>query len=573
MGLKQKLKKMIKLSVQKLKEIIVSPGFITEIKFDQAAEEAAETNLPLEEVLVNKSLIADEDLGQIVAAELNFRYVNLSLEGIDEEIFSIIPENVAKKQLAMLFARNKTGLKIAMNDPGDLDFISLIEKKTGEKITAYYASKRDLKEAFDVYRKDLLEQYETLIKESILKAQKTGSKDFPIIKIVDTILEYAYRNKASDVHFEPRRTKVTVRFRIDGVLHEMLELPREIYESLVTRMKVLSKLRTDEHFAAQDGKISRLFNGSEIDLRVSIVPITTGEKVVLRLLAERSREYTLESLGLNKKDYETMSRAIRKPWGMILATGPTGCGKTTTLYSIVKILNSPEVNISTIEDPVEYSIENVNQIQVNLRTQLTFAKGLRSIVRQDPDVIMIGEIRDEETADIAINSALTGHLVLSTLHTNDASTTLPRLLDMNVEPFLIASTVNVALAQRLVRKICFKCRASEELSLKKTKEIKAQLAPYYQKVLQKFLRKGHLTIYQGRGCRACQRTGYSGRTAIFEVLEITEEIKSLIMQRANAAKIQEKAIQQGMITMVEAGLQKVLAGETTLEEVLRVTRG
>ncbi|MBU1167647.1 GspE/PulE family protein, partial [Patescibacteria group bacterium] len=334
-----------------------------------------------------------------------------------------------------------------------------------------------------------------------------------------------------------------------------------------------SKLRTDDHFSAQDGKINQKFNGDEIDIRVSVVPITTGEKVVLRLLSERSREYTLDSLGMYPEDFQKVQKAIRKPWGMILATGPTGCGKTTTLYSILKILNSPEINISTIEDPVEYDIGSVNQIQVNTQTNLTFSKGLKSIVRQDPDIIMIGEIRDEETASIAVNSAMTGHLVLSTIHTNDSSTTLPRLLDMGVEPFLSASTVNVAVAQRLVRKICTKCRASVELPVKKVNEIKLQFSKEAQKKLLEYIRDGRLTVYKGKGCKTCHNTGYTGRAGIFEVLEITEEVKSLIMQRANAAKIQKQAVKEGMTTMVEDGLRKVAEGRTTIDEVLRVTRG
>ncbi|MFA6295971.1 MAG: GspE/PulE family protein [Patescibacteria group bacterium] len=557
---------------EKLKELLVDSKLIKEDDFNNALKEAQQSNQSLENMLVEKNLISDENLGQLIANDLGFKFVNLKREGIDQNIFSIIPQIVAKNQNAIAFGKDNNGIKIAMNDPKNLDFISLMEKKTGEKVIPYYASKRDISMALDLYNKGLEQKYEELIKKDIAQIKKPEAEEVPIVKLIDTLIEYAYQNRASDIHIEPLKESIIVRFRIDGVLHKVLELPKNLLEALISRLKILAKLRTDDHFSAQDGKIVQKINGNDIDIRISIIPITNGENAVLRILSERARQYTLENLGLQGNDLDKIQNAIKKPWGMILATGPTGCGKTTTLYSILKILNTTKVNIATIEDPVEYDIEGVNQIQVNPRTNLTFAKGLKSIVRQDPDIIMVGEIRDEETAGIAINSAMTGHLVLSTLHTNDAATTLPRLIDMKVEPFLVSSTINIIIAQRLVRKICEKCRASEIIPQEKIDILKKQLDPRIQQLIDKYVVDHELTVYKSKGCTACQNTGYSGRIGIFEVMEIKENIKELIMKKANAQEIEDQAIKNGMTTMVEDGLKKVSSGVTTLDEVLRVTK-
>ncbi len=560
------------MTTAELKKILVYPDYIEKKDFEKAEQEAQSQKRQLEDILIEKNLITDEHLGQLIANDLNFNFVNLKKEGIDESVFPEIPQIVAEKQQAIAFAKTKDGLKIAMNNPNDLDFISLMEKKTGEKILPYYATKNDLALALDLYNKGLEQKYAELIKKDISEIKKPGAKEVPIIKLVETLIEYAYQNRASDIHIEPSKKKINVRFRIDGVLHQVLELPKNLLEALISRLKILAKLRTDDHFSAQDGKIVQKINNDEIDIRISIIPITNGENAVLRILSERARQFTLESLGLQGNDLERIKNAISKPWGMILATGPTGCGKTTTLYSILKILNTSKVNIATIEDPVEYDIEGVNQIQVNPRTNLTFAKGLKSIVRQDPDIIMVGEIRDEETAGIAINSAMTGHLVLSTLHTNDSATTLPRLIDMDVEPFLVSSTINIIIAQRLVRKICEKCRASETITSEKINNLKKQLDPRIQKEIDKYIVNHELTVYKSTGCKACQNTGYSGRIGIYEVMEIKENIKELIMKKANAQEIEDLAIKNGMTTMIEDGLKKVATGITTLDEVLRVTK-
>ena len=407
-----------------------------------------------------------------------------------------------------------------------------------------------------------------LSKKSIKEAEVSEEKarEIPIVKIVDTLLEYGYQNKASDIHIEPREDKIEVRFRIDGVLHDVVDLPKFVLDPVVTRIKILARLRTDEHRAAQDGKIHKKLSGEDIDIRVSIMPITDGEKVVMRILSVRGRGFSLEDLGLLEKDVKTVETNFKKPFGMILATGPTGSGKTTTLYAILKKLNTRRVNISTIEDPIEYDMEGINQIQVDPRTNLTFAEGLKSIMRQDPDIIMVGEIRDDETASIAVNAAMTGHLVLSSLHTNDAATTLPRLLDMGIEPYLVASTVNVAIAQRLVRKICMRCIESYTVKGKELEKIKQRID--LNKIMGKEVKE--IRCYKGKGCQTCHQSGYSGRVGIFEVLEMEDSIRDLIMQKANSDQIKEQAVKNGMTTMIEDGVNKALMGITTIDEILRV---
>src|SRR3989344_2171267 len=384
-----------------------------------------------------------------------------------------------------------------------------------------------------------------------------------IINLVDSLVIYAYKARASDIHVDPEENRVRVRLRIDGVLHETFIFPKEIQSEVVTRIKVLSALRTDEHQAAQDGRFRLPVSGTGyVDVRVSIAPTYYGENVVMRLLADAAEELTLDKLSFSKKDLGKIQRAMTKPYGMILACGPTGSGKTTTLYAILRELNKPEVSIITVEDPIEYSITGIDQIQVNQRTNLTFAKGLRSILRQDPNIIMVGEIRDEETAGIAVNAALTGHLLLSTLHTNDSATAFPRLIDMKVESFLIASTINIVIGQRLVRRICVKCKIEAPPLESELHSLTESLPPKLLEELPKF--------YKGKGCDNCEGSGYLGRVGIHEVLEINEEIRAAIMHHATAADIKKLAIQGGMTTMTEDGFQKTLEGITTVEEILRV---
>lgn len=391
-----------------------------------------------------------------------------------------------------------------------------------------------------------------------------------IIRLVDGILTHAYGARASDIHIDPTEDKVDVRMRIDGVLHDVFVLPKTLQEEVIARIKVLSGLRIDEHHTAQDGRFRFTIPGAKgsaktvFDVRISIMPTYYGENAVLRLLAEHGEIFTLENIGLSARDLDVVKRAIQKPYGMILATGPTGSGKTTTLYTILQLLNTRDITIITIEDPIEYSLKGVDQIQVNLQTGLTFANGLRAILRQDPNIIMVGEIRDQETAAIAVNAALTGHLLLSTLHTNDAATTLPRLIDMKVEPFLIASTVNIAIGQRLVRQICQECKTERKLSPAELESLQAVIPA---ELLEKHRESA---FYYGKGCKACGDSGYRGRIGIYEVLEVTDAIRQAITERKNASEIKQVAVREGMTTMVEDGFNKAFKGITTIEEVLRV---
>ena len=560
----------MEVSTDQLKKILVEPGFLTEANFESAKKEAAVKKKPVEDVLVDRDLIKDENLGALIAQAIGFPFIDLRKEKISEQVLKIIPGLVAKIQQVIVFDRTREGLKVAMADPTDFKMIQWLKKKTGQPIIVYYARPLALHDALKYYRKELKEEFADIIQSQAAQAKESGAKaqDLPIIKIIDTIVEYAYENRASDIHIEPLEIESLVRFRIDGVLHDAVTLPKSIHASLITRIKVMAKLRTDEHFKPQDGKFQAHFEDERFDIRVSIVPVTEGENAVMRLLSEKARRFILDELGLTPEDLTVVKRSIEQSFGMVLVTGPTGCGKTTTLYAIMKILNKPEVKISSIEDPVEYDVEGVSQIQVNPKTNLTFAQGLRSIVRQDPDIIMVGEIRDQETAGIAINSAMTGHLVLSTMHANTASTNIPRLIDMGIEPFLVASSINIIVSQRLVRKICTKCVESYKPQKTELDRIIFQLGK--NQALAENIK--NMRLFRGKGCKSCNGTGYIGRVGIFEAMEISENIKELIMKKANADELEKQAIANGMSTMLEDGITKVFSGVTTIDEILRVIR-
>lgn len=415
----------------------------------------------------------------------------------------------------------------------------------------------------------LKEGFEATLEASIQQTQQMNSlqgiaelKNASVKEIVDGIIRYAYLSRASDIHLDPMEDRVVFRFRIDGILHDVISFPHEMHSKVITRIKILSGLRTDEHFAAQDGRFRLSAPDMTVDMRVSIVPAFHGENAVMRLLVAQTRVLRLEELGFSERDLQIVQKNIQKSFGMILATGPTGSGKTTTLYSIIDLLNSRDNSLITIEDPIEYTVPGITQIQVNPRTNLTFALGLRAIVRQDPNIIMVGEIRDEETAGIAVNAAMTGHLLLSTLHTNDAAVTLPRLLDMEIEPFLIASTVNVAIGQRLVRRLCQDC-ASKRPMTDIERESFAEILP--EEILNKYNE-----FYEPQGCVECNNTGFVGRIGIYEVLEIEEEIRRMIMKRENADEIRRVAVENGMRTMIMDGFEKAAKGVTSLAEVMRV---
>jgi len=567
----------MRLSEEQLKTLLLSSGIVEESDLSTVEAEAKKTGRPFEQVLISKRLIPDAYLGELVAEELGLKFVDLKSIEIPDHVLRLIPERTAKKKRAIAFKANRTdGLHLAMSDPGDLEFIRNMEKKTGLRAQAFFATNSGINHGLESYTKDLESAIRSLEEKyaSLTTGRRKGDgeeEESKIVSVVDLIMDYAYQNAASDVHIEPREESVIVRYRVDGILHDVAILPREYLSALVTRIKILSRLRTDEHYAAQDGKFQEKVGGTRIDVRVSIIPIVEGEKVVMRLLSEKGRTYDLEGLGLTEQGMKIVRKHARKSFGMILSTGPTGSGKTTSLYAILTELNTRNVNIATIEDPIEYAMEGVNQIQVNPKTGLTFASGLRSIVRQDPDIVMVGEIRDPETASIAVNASMTGHLVLSTLHTNDAATALPRFREMDIEPFLISSTINVIVAQRLVRCICPRCIMSDEIS---TEELSELLSI---DVLKKFfaddngkLRKT-ANMYRGKGCDSCNHSGYRSRIGIFEILEMSEAIRQLVMKNANSQTIQNQAKADGMVTMLEDGIQKALEGVTTIDEVLRVT--
>ncbi len=561
----------MKISIEKLRDLLVRPEHVSAEDFNIAGKEAEKDKKSLAEILIDKDLIKDEQLGQLIAQDLGFDFINLRNEKIDEQILSLVPEIVARSKGIIAFARDAQEVKAGMLNPDDLEMRHILEKRFNQPIKPFLITKRDFHQALASYQTSLKDELASINNKLVSKEVVKEEKDKLVVKIVDLLLEHAHFNKASDIHIEPYAGEVGVRFRIDGVMHTVIKLPKELLDIVLTRIKIMARMRTDEHRAAQDGKFQFKSQGETIDVRVSIVPVTAGENVVMRLLSARSRQMGLSSLGLSGQDLAGVRQAIKSPHGMILVTGPTGCGKTTTIYEILKILNIEAMHIASIEDPVEYDIEGVSQIQVNPKTNLTFAKGLRAIVRQDPDIIMVGEIRDQETAQIAVHSAMTGHLVLSTLHANDAATTLPRLLDMGIEPFLVASTVKVVIAQRLVRSICQKCRYSYELSneemavVNKIPQLKSILEAKYKKDIKK------IRLYKGAGCKVCTNTGYSGRVGIFEILETKENIKEQVISRAASDQILKIARKNGMTTILEDGINKVFDGVTTLSEVLRVT--
>lgn len=560
------------ISPSQLKELLVTPGHITEKDFSDALNQAK--NGLVEDVIIEKGLIRDDQLGKLMAEAMGVPFVHLSEAAIDEEVMRMIPEIVARAKGIFAFRRDKDTVHVAMLNPEDAPTLSMIAKRTGLRSVAYFATKRDMTLALSRYATDIKEKIDEMLKKFKEPGQKKEAKDELTVALTDILLQYGHMNKASDVHIEPHTSVTLVRFRIDGMLHDVLELPRDVSENILTRVKILAQMRTDEHRAAQDGRFQFFSENVKIDVRASIVPVTKGENIVLRLLSADIRGFVLDELGLTPTDLEKIHRALKIPRGMILVAGPTGSGKTTTIYTMLKILNTRDVHIASIEDPVEYDIEGVSQIQVDQKTNLTFAQGLRAIVRQDPNIIFVGEIRDKETAGIAVNSALTGHLVLSTLHADDAATTTIRFLDMGIEPYLVAATMNTIIGQRLVRKICMQCRHSYEPNEKDSK-IEWHAIEENPTIKEIFKQKGHentsgLQLYKGKGCKVCADSGYLGRINIMEILEINDTISELIVKKAPRAELMQAARASGMTTMLENGITKVLNGITTLEEVLRV---
>lgn len=538
---------------QKLNQILLQGSYITPGDLEDAEKAAGPDGII--EHLLQKKIITKDLVGQAIAEAYSIPYADLNSNVPSREQVLEIPEAITTKFRVVLFSKDKNSVVIATDRP-QADGLKPALKKifTKKDIAIAYSLPDDIDAIFASYHKSLDVRFTKILNEAGRVAPE----------ILDEIFKDAYTFQASDIHFEPQVDGVIVRLRIDGVLQEVGTISHEHYENILNRIKVISGLRIDEHFVAQDGSLHYTNGDLEFDLRTSIVPTIEGEKVVLRILSSYVQGLALADLGLSEHDQKLFKDVAAKPFGMILVTGPTGSGKTTTLYALLKLLNQPGVNITTIEDPVEYKLKGINQIQANPQTNLTFAKGLRSIVRQDPDIILVGEIRDEETAEIAVNAALTGHMLLSTFHANDASTAVPRLLDMGVEPFLISSTLELIVAQRLVRKICEQCRHSVDMSAK-------DIAKKYKGV-GKYFKEKKITLYESKGCASCGGSGYKGRTAIFELIAVTKEMQALILKNPSSAEVWQLSRKQGGVGMFEDGIEKVKNGLTTLEELLRVAK-
>ncbi|MCH7492532.1 Flp pilus assembly complex ATPase component TadA [Patescibacteria group bacterium] len=571
---------------QELKKIIELNNTIPKEELVKAWKKVTADQIDLSEYLIDKNLISANTLYETVGNYYKIPFIDLRKMTIRNDILMIIPESIVQTYQIIAFEKTETELKVATTDPKNLQILEFLKKKTGLRIKTHITTPASIKEILGLYHKGLTSEFKKITKDQIASDGTKGknlhqlAQDVPIIRILDTLLEYAIFEGASDIHLEPTETDILVRYRIDGLLREAMRLPKNMQSGIIARIKILSNLKIDEHRLPQDGRFMLSTADYKISFRVSIIPVFDGEKIVLRLLNESAKILSLEQIGLQLKALELVKLNVTKPQGMILITGPTGSGKTTTLYTLMNILNKPDVNISTIEDPVEYRMPRINQSQVKPRIGFTFANGLRSLLRQDPDIIMVGEIRDGETAEIATHAAMTGHLVLSTLHTNDAVTTLPRLEEMNVPNFLIASTTNVIIAQRLVRKICQNCIHSYTLGkeaiqdLNQKFNLKAIMEVLEQQgiILSADVPAESLLFYKGKGCKQCSNTGYKGRVGIFEVLDVSKEISKLIMDKASTFKILQEAKSKGMLTMIQDGFIKAKNGVTTIEEILRASR-
>ena len=578
-----------------LGQILLTQSYVNDAELKQALEEGKKRDVSLKSVLIESGLLTAELVEGAIAEHYKLPFLDLKTMAPTPATVLMLPEEIARSYGAVIVKNDGTTATVATSDPSnslleeamrlnigqqmaqfpekeDAANKKLTSRKTASafsfsfgrkaperqifkgKIEFLYAPKAVIEGFFGHYRKPLATRFQAIINQ-----QKKVAPE-----IITEIFSDAIELRASDIHFEPQEKIVIVRFRVDGVMHEAGRIPKEYYEGVINRIKIEANMRLDEHFAAQDGAIRyETKTGSSMDIRVSIVPIVDGEKIVLRLLSEYVRSLTLLDLGFSEEYRKIIEIAAHKPFGMILTTGPTGAGKSTTLYALLKMRNHPDVNISTIEDPVEYKIPGINHIQANPEANLTFANGLRALVRQDPNIILVGEIRDGETASIAVNAALTGHLLFSTLHANDAATAIPRLLEMGVEPFLLASTLEVVIGQRLVRRICPQCRYSYSLELAEAQKLFPGADKY-------FVKKDDVRLYRGKGCEACGGTGYRGRVGIYELLVITPELQELITRRASSLEINEQGRGQGLRLLFDDGFEKVQAGMTTIEELMRV---
>ncbi len=549
--------------------MLLSEGLITQAQLDAALKAQAERGLPIGQLLIEDGAVTEAVLMGALARQLGLEFVDLAEYPIDRGAVALLPEAMARRLLALPITWADDRLVVAMADPGNILAVDDLRAVTGAEIQVAVATRTQLAEAIDRFHRldaevDEVAQIaaEELAEDDDAAVAREGVEDAPIVKFVNLLIAQAVADRASDIHVEPTETDLRIRFRVDGVLHEVMHSPRSIQGGVISRLKVMADINIAERRIPQDGRISLNVAGKGIDLRVATLPTVYGEKVVMRILDKTQARLTLTDLGFHPAVLPRFEACFRKPYGTILVTGPTGSGKSTTLYATLNVINSPDRNVITVEDPVEYRLPGVNQVQVNPKAGLTFASALRSILRSDPDIVLVGEIRDRETATIAIEASLTGHLVLSTLHTNDAASTPMRLVEMGVEPFLVISALDCVVAQRLARKLCDRCREEYEPTHAELTE-----AGWPSALLKA---EGPPLLYRAVGCAACSRTGYRGRLAVHEVMVMSEEIRRQVVERYSSDDIKKTALSQGMLTLREDGLVKVAQGKTTLEELFRV---
>ncbi len=592
-----------------VKKLLEKSGEFSKEQLANLQEQALSDKKPLQDLVIKNNLLSEKGLTKLYADEIELPFVELNAKEIKHEVLKLLPERIARQYHAVVFDVDVQGTKLlAMEDPDDIQALNFLQKQLGNNLKVHITTTSLLQAALDQYRDNISSELTKVIADNDEAEDKEKidesdlAEDSPVAQTVNIIIEYGVKAGASDIHIEPRENFVVIRYRIDGLLREANKLPRKLLGSLVSRIKILSNLKIDEHRAPQDGRFKVQISGQIYALRVSSLPILDGEKIVIRILNESAKAADFTELGFWGTALGNLQQAIVQPHGMVLVTGPTGSGKSTTLFSVLSSLNTPNVNISTVEDPIEYHIVGANQTQVNPVAGMTFGSGLRALLRQDPNIIMVGEIRDGETADLAVQASLTGHLVFSTLHTSNAATCLPRLLDMGVEPFLIASTVRIVVAQRLVRRLCVDCREAYKPDAATLKQLeksfrltgnggvkqiheletvalndgigKASSGSKYAETNELSSNNGAITRLwkaHDNGCDICNHTGYKGRIGIYEVLSNTTAIQRMIVTNSSSEAIEEAAIKDNMLTIQLDGLVKALRGQTTIEEVLRTT--
>jgi len=554
------------MSEEQIKQALINGKKITPDNFEKAAAAAQKENISLEKALIKGGFLTEQILGATLAELIGFPYIDLDHESIQDSYLTYLPEEVATAQQALIFNESSDSFKIATTNPNNFKLIKDLEKVVGKKAEVFFATKTAIEKFLLFYKNNLPQDFREFVEEF----KKSGDENI-IVKMVDRLVDYAYENKASDIHIEPSTKDVGVRVRVDGLLRRVASYPLDLHPKIVFLIKILSHLKTDEHGMTQDGRFDRVSKNEKFDIRVSILPVTNGENIVMRILAEKSRRLSLEELGLMPEELRKLKEMIARPYGMIIATGATGSGKTTTLYAILQLVDKKKLNVVTIEDPVEYAMEGIQQIQVNEKKNLTFANGLRSIVRQDPDMIMVGEIRDAETASIAINAALTGHVLFSTLHANDTATVFSRLTELEIDQTLIATSLSLIIAQRLVRRVCPYCKvahkptSAEMAYLKANKHVEAIIK---ESPDGKKRNLDDINFYEGTGCSMCGNTGFLGRVGIFEVMMLDDEIRSLVVKNSLAQDIKKLSIQKGMKPMEYWEAYHLINGTTTLNELL-----